>query len=89
MSIGRFNPDTATSSKSKQYASGGARNLVADSPGGGLCARKIVLLASGDLTSCKDGSDLEMGPFSGLPAGFEHVGSFSEVNATVAFIAYW
>jgi hypothetical protein len=88
MAFGKFNDSTSIGSRWKQYVSGGLRNLVTDSPDGATCARMVVLLAAGDLTVCKDGSDVDR-PLTGLPSGFQHTGSISEVNATVAFIAYW
>jgi hypothetical protein len=88
MALGKINESTSIAARWKQYASGGLRNLVTDSPDGATCARKVVLLAAGDLTVCKDGTDTDR-PITGLPSGYQHTASVSEVNATVAFIAYW
>lgn len=89
MPAGKHNTNTDSGLKAKQYAASGVRDLVADSPNGATCARKIVLLAAGDITSCKDFQDVERGAFTGLPAGYVHEMSCSSVNCTVAFIAYW
>jgi hypothetical protein len=72
----------------KQYASGGLRDLVADSPDGNSCARLVVPLAAGDFTVCKDAAGVDR-PVTGLPVGYQHLANVSAVNATVAFIAYW
>lgn len=88
MAIGKYNEGTGTALKIKKYSSGALRNLVNDSPISGLCARKIVLLADGDLTSALDWNNQEMGPITGLKAG-DVLCCLSEVNATVDFVAYW
>lgn len=89
MSAGKYNDSQSSATKIKQYASGGARNLVADSPDGATCARAIELLAdSTTTTSVKSAADVEMGPITGWPKGIK-MGEFSEVTSDVAFIAYW
>ncbi len=89
MSTGNRNNNTETPIKIKQYAAGAARDLVADSPDTKTCARAIELLAaSTTVTSIKSSANVEMGPITGWPAGLK-LGQFSEVNADVAFIAYW
>jgi hypothetical protein len=87
MSLGKYNEGIGTATRIKKYAAGGVRNLVADEPNG-MCARQIQLLTAGDLTSVKNHLDQEMGPITGLPAGIIE-GSFSEVNCTADFIAFF
>lgn len=89
MATGNRNNNTETAVKIKQYASGGARDLVADSPDGKTCARAIELLADSTTTSSvKSGANFEMGPITGWKQGVKLV-QCSEVNSDVAFIAYW
>ena len=89
MPAGKYNDSQSVGFKLKQYASGGARNLVADSPDGATCARAIELLADSTTMSSVQGPDgTEMGPITGWKAGRKD-SSFSVVNSDVAFIAYW
>ncbi len=72
----------------KQYAAGGPYDLRADSPDGRSAARRIVLLAAGDLTLCTDAADVDR-PLTGLPAGYVHDAYCSRVTPTVAIVVYW
>lgn len=91
MASGKHNNDQSSGLKAKQYAaSGSARNLVADSPDGATCARKIKILGAGSFTLCKDYNNADLGTFGPFAAGDEHTMSVSEVtSADAAFIAYW
>ena len=89
MPQGKYNDSQSSGFKIKQYASGGARNLVADSPDGASCARAIELLSDSTTTTSVQGPDgTEMGPITGWKAGLK-VGAFSTINSDVSFIAYW
>lgn len=89
MAAGKIPTSTGTGSKWKQYAAGGPRDLIADGPGGSMCARRIVLLAAGDLSLCIGPDGATDSPLTGLPSGFEHVGATSSVTSTVGIIVYW
>ena len=70
----------------KQYAAGAA-DLVADSPNK-RCARRIVMLAAGDLSPCLN-SDGVNRALTGLPSGFTLDAHVQSCTSTAAFIAYW
>jgi hypothetical protein len=70
----------------KQYAAGAA-DLIADSPTG-RCARRIVLLAAGDLSPCVNAAGTNK-PMTGLPANYIHDAHVQSCTGSVAFIAYW
>jgi hypothetical protein len=87
---GSDNPSIADAVRWKRYAAG-ACDFVADSPNGKTCARLVILLAAGDLTSAFGPGGEAAGnmPLTGLPAGYRHQGATSGVVSTAALVAYW
>jgi hypothetical protein len=71
----------------KQFAAGGPYNLVAEGETG-CCARKIVMLAAGNLSSCINASGTDR-PQTGLSAGDVIEADIQSVTSTAAFRAYW
>ena len=72
----------------KQYPAGGPYNLLSDGPNRSTCARLVVMLTPGDLTTCRlpDGTN---SPLTGLPAGYQHPGATSEITPTAGCVVYW
>lgn len=70
----------------KQYAAGAA-DLIADSTTG-KAARRIVMLAAGDLSPCVNSKGVNRA-LTSLPAGFVHEANVQSCTGSVAFIAYW
>jgi hypothetical protein len=83
----RYNGGTAPASDWKQYEAG-SHNFLTDEGVPHIAARMIVMLADGDLTTCRNENGINR-PLTGLPAGFEHRGRTTAVTSTVPFIAYW
>lgn len=88
MSVAAETGSNEVAFKWKQYAGGGLRNLVLDSPGGNKPARMVVILAAGSFSVLKDAQDRD-NPIGPLPAGYPHQGYVTEANCDQAFIAYW
>ena len=67
----------------------GSHDLVALSPSGQHCARRIVLVAAGDLLQLWNAHGVNRGPVAGLAANFTHDGDTSYVQCTAAIMVYY
>jgi hypothetical protein len=73
----------------KQYLAGAVVDCIADSPEGAKgCARRIVMLASGDLSPCLN-ADGTNRPLTTLPLGYVHDAHVKAFTCNVACVVYW
>jgi hypothetical protein len=82
------NYSEAVGSDWKQYATGPV-DCIVDAPAGAkACARRVVMLAAGDLSPClnADGTNRAL---IGLPLGFVHDAQVKSFTTTAACIVYW
>lgn len=88
MSIGRRSRNATYAPTWKTYAALAAVDCIADSPDGATCARKVTLLAAGNLTVLKDCDGVDK-PITGAPANYMHDADVSAVTCSVAFVVSW
>ena len=72
----------------KQFAAGGPFDLTDGTNGPQRCARRVVMLAAGDLTACVNAAGTNK-PLTGLAAGYVHDGHTQSITPTAACIVYW
>ncbi len=71
----------------KSYPAGVA-DLVADSPSGKHCARRVVIDAAGNFTHLYNAKGVDV-PLLARAAGYVHDADTSYVDCNVAFTVYW
>lgn len=81
-----ISPDVTVGKTWKQYAAG-AVDCIADSPDG-RAARRIFLLAAGDLSPCLDSKGVNK-PLTGLPINYMHEAHVQSFTCSVACIVYY
>ncbi len=67
----------------------GSYDLVALSPSGKHCARRVVLVTAGDLTQVWNAKGVNRGPITGLGANYVHECDTSYVQCTAPIVVYY